>query len=121
VGIICGRVLPANPIALAGRPNETGIFGAHVVAVDADTGLVIAGTLGGWSCDAGNLPTRFDGTYLLERLPVGRSYKVYAEPLDGPSDGTHISGALSGLCRSGTSNACTVPSVNTSFTTRVRP
>ena len=58
VGAIRGRVLPANPFALAAIPapssggSVTGIFGAHVVAVDTDTGAVIAGTLGGWSCDA---------------------------------------------------------------------
>ena len=53
VGAIRGQVLPANPFALATIPapsagrSVTGIFGAQVVAVDADTGAVIAGTLGG--------------------------------------------------------------------------
>ncbi|HXN27230.1 MAG TPA: hypothetical protein VN902_08930 [Candidatus Acidoferrales bacterium] len=33
------------------------MIGAHIVAVDAETGSVIAGTLGGWSFDAANPPT----------------------------------------------------------------
>jgi hypothetical protein len=51
--------------------------------VDADTGTAIAGTLGGWRCDAANPPTRFDGSFDLERLPIGHSYNLYAEPLVG--------------------------------------
>jgi hypothetical protein len=68
VGAIRGRVLPANPFALASFPapaageSVTGIFGAHVVAVDAQTGSVIAGTLGGWSCNATTDSLQFDGT-----------------------------------------------------------
>lgn len=62
VGSIRGRVLPANPFALATFPQPspgravTGIFGAHVVAVDAATGSVIAGTIAGWSCSAPSPP-----------------------------------------------------------------
>ena len=125
VGIISGRVLPANPISLATLPapspgrSVTGIFGAHVVAVDTATGAVVAGVLAGWSCDSSNLPTLFDGSYKFEKLPVGRSYLLFAEPLDGPSDSTNLS--LSDLCRAGTNNACTVPSVNINFSTRIKP
>src|SRR5208282_1517134 len=60
IGAIRGHVLPANPFALATLPAPspgvyvTGIFGAHVVAVNADTGAVIAATLGGWTCDSSN-------------------------------------------------------------------
>jgi hypothetical protein len=50
--------------------------GAHLVAVDADTGGVIAGTLAGWSCDPANAPTHFDGSFDIERLPVGRNYNL---------------------------------------------
>jgi hypothetical protein len=35
-------------------------------------------------------PVHFDGNYEIDRLPVGRSYKVYVEPLGGavaPSEG----------------------------------
>jgi len=121
LGRISGRVLPANPLALADQPNVTGIFGTHVVALDADTGAVVAATLGGWSCDSQNLPTRFDGTYVLDRLPLGRNYKMYAEPLDGPTGAGDIQNALDGLCRPGTNNSCAVPNLNANFTTKVRP
>jgi Matrixin len=52
-GAIRGRIVPANPFALAALPATsagrfvTGIVGARVVAVDSDTGSVIAATLGG--------------------------------------------------------------------------
>jgi hypothetical protein len=127
VGSIRGRILPANPLALAtqtapspGR-SVTGIFGTQVVAVDAETGSVVAGTLGGWTCDPMDLPTRFDGTYTIERLPVGRSYTLYVEPLDGPTGAAHISAALDSLCRTGTNNTCTVPPLNANFVSKVRP
>lgn len=125
-GSISGFVTPANPLSLAGlaEPSPgrpvTGIFGAHVVAVDADSGEVVAATLGGWSCNAADLPTRFDGFYIIEGLPLGRNYKVYAEPLDGPVMPGDVAGATGALCRS-PGNACTVPPVNSTFTTRVRP
>jgi hypothetical protein len=134
-GAIRGRIVPANPIALAGLPEPspgrpvTGIFGAHVVAVDADTGAAIAGTIAGWSCNDADLPTRFDGSYEILGLPVGRRYKVFVEPLDGPARASsdpqfnHFSifTSTTQLCRSGTNNSCTLPSPNTSFTTRIRP
>lgn len=130
IGTIRGRILPANPIALATMPapspgrTVTGIFGAHVIAVDADTGAVVAGTFAGWSCRSFDLPTRFDGSYVFERLPLGRNYKIYAEPMDGPTDAGNISNFLDSLCRAGTNNACLVDPkdlFNTNFTTRVRP
>ncbi len=108
-------------------PGVTGVFGAHVVAVDEASGAVIAGTLGGWSCQAPG-PTQFDGTYLLEHLPVGHSYNVYAEPLDGAVSPAEVSNALVTLCRNSTTEpgwpatqACVVPAVNQEFTTRTRP
>lgn len=53
-GRISGRITPANPISLPLAPaNVSGLFGAHVVAVDADTGAVVAGVLSGWSCNGG--------------------------------------------------------------------
>jgi hypothetical protein len=137
-GSISGRILPANPISLvlADQPTPgpmTGIHGAHVVAVDADTGAVIAGTLGGWSCDPNAPPTQFDGTYIIEGLPVGtaqnpRRYKVFAEPFDSPVVDSNIRGALVDLCRSDVPTPCTVPrnsqnqaTVNTRFVTKVKP
>jgi hypothetical protein len=128
VGSIQGRIIPANPLSLpAASPGVTGIFGAHVVAVDEASGAVIAGTLGGWSCKAPG-PTQFDGTHVLEHLPVGRSYNVYAEPLDGAVSPSEMSNALTTLCRNATTDpgwpaaqACVVPAVNQEFTTRTRP
>lgn len=127
-GSISGRILPANPLSLsASPPGVSGIFGAHVVAVDAASGAVVAGTIGGWSC-AGDGPAQFDGSYEIDRLPVGHSYTVYAEPLDGVVIPAQISPAIVSLCRNSTTDAgwpplqgCVVPAVDTSFTTRTRP
>jgi hypothetical protein len=130
IGSIRGRVLPANPLSLpAARADVSGVFGAQIVAVDAATGAVIAATIAGWSCgDPG--PAQFDGSFHLDRLPVGagRSYKIYAEPLDGPVDASEIQSSIVGLCRNGQTDggwpalfACTVPDVMTNFTTRFQP
>ena len=128
VGVIRGRVLPANLLSLPmSPPGVTGLFGAHVVAVDASSGVVVAGTIGGWSCaDPG--PVQFDGSYTLERLPLGRAYTVYAEPLDGVVAPAQIANATATLCRNQTTDAgwpalqgCVVPQVVTSFTTRSLP
>lgn len=128
VGSLSGRILPANPLSLpASPPGVTGIFGAHVVAVDAVSGAVIGATLGGWSCAAPG-PAQFDGTYEISHLPVGHSYKVYAEPLDNTVFPSLVSPATVSLCRNPTTDAgwpplqaCVVPAVDTSFTTRTRP
>ena len=127
VGVITGRILPTNPLSLpASPPGVTGIFGAQVVAVDEASGSVLAATIGGWSCAAPG-PAQFDGTYEIERLPVGRSYVVYAEPLDGVVAPSQINPAIATLCRNPTSDpgwpplqGCVVPAVNISFTTRSR-
>jgi len=127
VGTIRGRIVPANPFALAqfaapspGSP-VTGMVGAHVVAVDADTGSVIAGTLGGWSCNAASPPTQFDGSFDLERLPVGHSYNLYAEPMVGLALPGDFSNVFSGLCSSSVAPTCTTPPVNTNFNVRILP
>jgi hypothetical protein len=127
IGTIAGRILPANPLSLPlSPPGVTGIFGAHVVAVDQASGAVIAGTMGGWSCVAPG-PAQFDGAYQLEHLPIGRTYTVYAEPLDGVVSPGQITPALATLCRNSASDpgwpplqGCLVPAANTSFTTRSR-
>jgi hypothetical protein len=127
VGAIRGRVLPANPFSLASLPapaageSVTGIFGAHVVAVDADTGSVIAGTLGGWSCNATTDSLEFDGTFAIERLPVGRDYAIYAEPLVGLATPGDFGVALHDLCSSGGASECATPTVDTNFNPRFRP
>ena len=127
-GSIAGRILPANTLSLpASPPGVTGVFGSHVVAVDAVSGAVIAGTLGGWSCVAPG-PAQFDGSYEIARLPVGGSYQVYAEPLDNSVSPSQVSNAIDSLCRNPTSDpgwpplqGCVVPQVDSSFTTRTRP
>jgi hypothetical protein len=130
VGTIRGRILPANPVSLAAdAAGPSGVFGAHVVAVDGATGSVVAATLSGWTCsDPG--PPAFDGSYVLERLPVGtgRSYKIYVEPLNGTVDPGAISGAILTLCRNQLTDpgwpgpaACVVPEVRTNFAVRIRP
>lgn len=126
-GSIRGRILPANAISLPAAPaGVTGIFAAHVVALDAAIGDVIAGVLGGWSCGSSG-PARFDGSYRLERLAVGAGYKIYAEPLNGAVDPAAVSDATATLCRNlstdpgwPSADACVVPPVDTEFTTRLR-
>jgi hypothetical protein len=127
VGSIRGRILPANPLSLpASPPGVSGIFGAHVVAVDQSSGAVVAATVGGWSCSAPG-PTVFDGSYEIDRLPVGRSYTVYSEPLDGTVAPAQIGPSIATLCRNPTTDpgwpplqGCVVPVVDISFTTRTR-
>ena len=127
-GSITGHIVPANLLALpASPPGVTGVFGAQVVAVDAASGAVIGATIGGWSCVLPG-PAQFDGTYEIDALPVGHSYTVYAEPLNGVVDPSQISNAILSLCRNVTTDpgwpplqGCFVPSVNISFTTRTRP
>ena len=128
VGSLQGRIVAANPLSLpASPPGVTGIFGSHVVAVDSDSGAVVAAALGGWSC-SGTGPAQFDGTYLIEGLPVGRNYKIYAESLNGAVPPSSVSNALTTLCRNVTTDpgwpplqGCVVPSVNMEFTARTRP
>jgi hypothetical protein len=126
-GAIRGRVLPANPFALATIPAAapgmfvTGIFGAHVVAVDRNTGSVIAGTLGGWTCSTSTASLQFDGSFDLERLPVGHSYMLYAEPLTGLAAPSDFSNALGDLCATSGAGACVTPAVDTNFNPRILP
>jgi hypothetical protein len=127
VGSIQGHVLPANPLSLPTTPpGVTGIFGAHVVALDVSTGNAI-GTLGGWSCAAPG-PAQFDGGYFIQHLAVGHGYTVYAEALNGVVTPSTVSTALTTLCRNSTTDpgwptaqACVVPAVDQQFTTRMRP
>lgn len=128
VGSIAGRVLPANPLSLpANPPGVAGLFGTHIVAVDTASGNVIAGTLGGWSCTSPG-PVQFDGSFLIQALPVGHSYQIYAEALNGAVDPSQVSNALTPLCRNQMTDAgwpplmsCVVPVAETSFTLRMRP
>jgi hypothetical protein len=127
-GSIAGKILPANPLSLpVSPPGVNGIFGSQIVAVDSSTGDAVGATLGGWSCtDPG--PAQFDGGYKIEKLPVGRSYIVYAEPLKGAVDPSQVGNALQTVCRNASTDAgwptqfsCVVPPVNAEFTVRARP
>jgi len=128
-GSIGGRVLPANPLALAGDPaGPTGMLGAQVVAVDQATGAVIGAAVSGWTCtDPG--PPAFDGAYRIERLAVGpgQTYGLYAEPLDGPTTALDALGQVA-LCRNQLTDpgwpppmACVTPRPLTGFSTKIRP
>jgi hypothetical protein len=71
---------------------------------------------------------QFDGSYEIDRLPVGHNYAIYAEPLDGVVLPAQITPATASLCRNVTTDAgwpplqgCVVPAVDTSFTVRMRP
>ena len=128
-GAIRGRVLPANPFALATIPQPyagasvTGMYGAQVVAVEADSGTVIAGVFSGWSCNSANpsaMP-QFDGSYDFERLPVGHDYWIYAEPLVGLAQPNDFTGALDIACSTGSPSPCAPPAVNTNFNPRALP
>jgi len=130
IGTINGHVLPANPLALPISPaGVTGIFPAQVVALDNATGTVTAAVLAGWSCgDPG--PAQFDGTFSLQRLPVGtsQSYRIYAEPLDGPVLLGNVIFNLNSLCRNSATDpgwppqyACAVPTSAAPFSARIRP
>ena len=128
IGSIQGHIVPANLISFpTAPPGVTGVFGAHVVAIDASSGSVIAGTIGGWSCVAPG-PVQFDGNYEIDGLSVERSYKVYAEPLDGAVSPSEVTNALVTLCRNSTTDAgwppaqgCMVPPVATEFAVRTLP
>lgn len=127
-GSISGHIFPANSLALpASPPGVTGVFGAQVVAVDANTGAAVGATFGGWSC-ASPGPAQFDGTYEIDALAVGHSYTVYAEALSGAVDPSQISNAVDSLCRNVMTDpgwpplqGCVVPAANVSFTARARP
>jgi hypothetical protein len=127
-GSIRGQIFPANPLVLPASPTGvTGVFGSHVVAVDAASGAAVGATIGGWSCAAPG-PAQFDGTYEIDGLAVGHSYAVYAEALNGAVDPSSINNAIIPLCRNATTDAgwpplqgCVVPAANISFTARTRP
>jgi hypothetical protein len=127
IGTIIGQILPANPFALANIPAPatgsfvTGIFGAQVVAVDADTGSVIAATLGGWSCNAASQQLQFDGSYEISPLPLNHNYKIYVEPLEGLATPANLSDPLTSLCGPPSAPSCAAPAANTNFNPRTRP
>jgi len=97
LGAISGTIL-AGP---------TPVFGAHVVAVDVN-GTPLVSTL-----------SQPDGSYEIDLLPAG-SYRVYAEPLDGPVTEQNIGGTPSSFFHNlplgfGTTFSGNVPDLATAF------
>jgi Matrixin len=127
VGTITGRVVPANPISLAGIQQPaageyvTGIHGANVVAVDAQTGQIVASAIAGWSCPSATATPVFDGTYTISHLPLGLSYNLYIEPLDGTISPADIGGNSLNPCSITDSTPCTSPPGDVDFVAHVRP
>jgi hypothetical protein len=127
IGSLRGHVIPANPFSLATLAptspgsSVTGVVGAQVVAVDAQTGSVIAAALAGWSCNPANPPTQFDGSFDIERLPLNHSYNLYAEPLVGLALPADFSFALAGLCSDTIVPTCATPPANTNFNVTIFP
>jgi hypothetical protein len=97
---------PAREFAFTARHSgkRHRSFGAQVVAVDSASGAVIAGTIGGWSCTSPG-PAQFDGGHNIQKLPVGHSYTVYAEPLDGAVDPSQMANAIQTLRRNAPTDA----------------
>jgi hypothetical protein len=127
VGSIRGQVVPANPFVLASIPPPyagafvTGIVGAHVVAVDAASGSVIAGAFAGWSCDQSSASVpHFDGSFDIEHLAIGHNYWIYAEPLVGLAQPGDF-GALPNVCPVNSATPCTTPPPDTNFNPRALP
>jgi hypothetical protein len=128
IGSVQGGIVPANPLSLpAAPPGVTGIFLAHVVAIDSSSGAVVAGSLGGWSCQAPG-PSQFDGSYEIDGLAVGRSYNLYVEPLNGAAGPATVTNAFLPLSRNSTTDpgwpplqACIVPAPDLEFTARTLP
>ena len=89
-GTIAGKVVRDQ--------NGGSVFGAHVVAVDAATGVIVAGAVTGLlELGSDGMPRRFQlasGRYVIPGLPPG-VYRVYAEPLDGPN--SNFLGGVFGL------------------------
>lgn len=85
-GLLLSRGTISGTVTLNGT---TKVYGAHVVAVSADTGVVVAGnmTLG---ANQGSLA----GRYKIQGLPPGR-YHVYAEPIDAPYSSNQWEGVYS--------------------------
>jgi hypothetical protein len=115
VGSIQGHILPPNPLSLpAAPPGATEIFGANVVTVD-DHWFGDCGGLDGWSCTTPG-PVQFNRNYGIDQLPVSRSYKIYAKPLNGAV----VTDAIVALRRNARTDpgwpplqCCVVPDVNT--------
>lgn len=70
------------------KTSRGAVFGAQVVAV-SQNGVAVASTL-----------TDENGSFLLRGLPEG-TYRLYAEPLDGPVDREHLSGVWRAVSKTG--------------------
>src|SRR5260370_1349921 len=84
------------------------VFGAHVVAVD-NSGTAVVSTL-----------SQRDGSYILRFVPPD-TYRVYAEPLDGPVTPQNIGGGFNGFYSSVKTNFCTTYFGNVSTLAQAAP
>lgn len=127
VGALRGRVIPANPFALVifrltfaeivgrrrsrrarshrGRGHRHGNR-RHTRRLD---------------CDAANPPTCFDGSFDLERMPIGHSYNLHAEPLVGLALPYRFQRRSGRLMAPNATPSCQTPAVNTNFNVRILP
>jgi hypothetical protein len=85
IATIYPKTDPASTATLMGRVNgdDGAIFAAQVVAIDSD-GTTVASAL-----------TNESGDYVMRGVPAG-SYRIYAEPLDGPVAVSNLSGVFRG-------------------------
>jgi hypothetical protein len=78
VGAIRGHILNANPLSLpASPPGVTGVFGSHVVAVDAATGAVVGATVG---VGAAALPGRCSSMGAMQLSAYRRGVIIWCMP-----------------------------------------
>lgn len=64
---------------IVGGPSRSAVFGAHVQAISAETGRVIAATFSNQS-----------GAFTISKLPTGVTYYLYVEPADSISNLTNV-------------------------------
>jgi len=100
--------------------SVTGVVARRIVRWTRVPALSSPGTFSSGSCTQQIRPTQFDGSYALERLPVGRNYNLYAEPLVGialPSDFDEPAD----LCSQDVTPSCTAPAATQTSTWRTLP
>jgi len=121
VGSIQGHIIPANPIRCHRRRRESPEYSPHTSWPLMRRAA--RSSQAPWAAGAARRPpgANSTATYEIDQLPVGQSYKIYAEPLDGavaPSDVSNAlvsSAANSHGSRLAAAAGCVVPPANTTF------